>query len=834
MLQEPVSDPVLIFAITMVIVLVAPLLVVRLRIPGLVGLILAGAIAGPSVLGLLERDDTFELLGTVGLLYLMFVAGVSLDLAKFAKLRGLSIGFGTASFVVPQMLALVVGMKLLGFGLPESLLLGSIVGSHTLLAYPIVDRLGIAENRGMVMAMGATIVTDLLSLVILAIVVASVAGDTTVGFWVQFVGVVAIWAAAVIVLLPRLGTWFFRNVRQGPALDFGFLMVALFVTAWLAGVVGLAPIIGAFMAGLLMNRLVPPQSPLMTRIKFVGDALLIPFFLISVGLLIDVRVLFSSLSLWGLALVFTALVVVGKTIAAKGTQLVVKQSASEGWTVAGLTIPQAAATLAVTLVGFEIGLFSEVIVNAVVVMILLTSLLGPSLVEKFGRQVALEEERKPTDPADAPQRILVPLANPETAGALMDVALSIRDKDGGQPVYPLTVAREGVGEEAAVAASEKLLGHAVVHAASADVPVVPLTRVDHNIARGIMRAVRERRISTVVIGWNGESTARAMVFGSVLDQFLEESRAMVFVNRLIHPLAATQRVVLLVPPYIQREQGFASALAAIKTMTARSGANLVVLAVERAVPEVEEWIKRTDPEVSYKVIPVPTWSELISMLEGRVRELDLVCLLSVRRGTLAWRPSLMRTPSIIARQYPEHDFITVYLSEEVTERLAAAPSTSRDEEIPELPLDHVSVGLDNGSVEEVFTELITRATHEQPGLRDRVVRALSSYHGDYAPELSPGIAFYHLHTDEVEDRHLFLGVSRHGVSLPQTSQPAHVVILLLVPARMNAETYLKELALTAHLVHREGLVESLRGASTAEEARAILLGQMQAPSETPA
>jgi Kef-type K+ transport system membrane component KefB/nucleotide-binding universal stress UspA family protein len=828
----PVTDPVLIFAIAMAIILGAPLLMARLRLPGLVGMILAGAVVGPSVLGLLERDQTFELLGTVGLLYLMFVAGVSIDLAQFSKMKGRSVAFGTVSYAIPAALALGVGVYLLGWDLPSAILLGSIVGSHTLLAYPIADRLGITENKGIITAMGATMVTDILSLVALAVVVASVGGDTSAGFWLRFGGLVAVWSAAVVLLLPRAGRWFLRNVKHGAAVDFSFLMAALFLTAWLAGVVGLAPIIGAFLAGLMMNQFVPAQSPLMTRIKFVGDALFIPFFLVSVGMLIDVRVLFSSVALWGLALTFTALVVVGKGGAAKLMQLVFRQSAVEGWTVAGLTIPQAAATLAVTLVGFEVGLFTETVVNAVVVMILLTSILGPSLVERFGREVALQDRDRPYEPGEAPQRILVPLANPETAPALMDVALAIRDATADQPVYPLSVVRAGPEEAAAVAASEKLLAHAVVHAAAADVPVSPATRVDHNAARGIIRAVREQRISTVIIGWNGETSARAMVFGSVLDQFLEESQAMVFVSRLIHPLASQRRVLLLVPPYAEREAGFGPALAAVKTMTARAGMTLRVLAPADAVDDLRSRIEQTDPEAAFRMQPLDAWSDLVAELDNTVKEGDLLCLISVRRGTVAWRPGLLRLPRLLASRFANHDSITVYLSEEETEQLATAAAATPapdDERLPDLTPDQITLGVDAGDLVGVLRQTLAPAFPDDPERAAELAARVAAQHHDYAPELAPGLAFYPLHSDAVDTSRLFVGVARDEVVLPHTSRPARVVLVLLAPLAMAPAEYLRQLSLTAHLAHREGVVERLTEADSPQEVRAVLLGEVRQP-----
>ena len=382
-LPFPITDPVLVFGMVMLIIFTAPLLFRRYKIPGIIGLILFGAIVGPSAIGLLERDATMVLLGTVGLIYLMFMAGLSIDLNQFNKLKSKSLIFGLFSFFLPQLMALVVGLYLLGYSMESTLLLGSIVGSHTLLAYPLARRLGITKNKAVTMAMGGSIVTDLISLVVLAIVMASLGGSLDGYFWFKFVTMMLLYGASVLYLLPRIGRWFFRNVQNDSSTEYAFLLCCLFVSAALAQAIGLAPIIGAFLAGLALNNLVPENSTSMLRIQFVGDALLVPFFLISVGMLVDFSVLISSLEVWVYAFVFTSLVLVGKIGAAWIVHAIFRHSKTEFGVVAGLTTPQAAATLAVTLVGFEAGLFSQNAVNAVIVMILITCIIGPMLVENY-------------------------------------------------------------------------------------------------------------------------------------------------------------------------------------------------------------------------------------------------------------------------------------------------------------------------------------------------------------------------------------------------------------------------------------------------------------------
>ncbi len=822
----PVTDPVLIVAITMGILLVGPLLFERFRIPGLVGLIALGAVAGPSVTGLLERDATFVLLGTFGLLYLMFTAGVTLDLAEFARQRGRALAFGALSFAAPMGLALVAGPRVLGYGLPAAALLGSIVGSHTLLALPLAGRLGVAKNRALVIATGATLVTDLLSLLVLAVVQGVESGDAGPAFWLAFAGKAAVWAVAVLWLLPKAARAFFRRVRREDDAAFAFLLAAVFLSAWAADLAGLAPIIGAFLAGIALNRLIPKRSPLMTRLRFVGDAILVPFFLVSVGLLVDVRVLGSG-EVWGLALLFTALVIVGKGGAALLGIPLFGFSGDEGMTVAGLTIPQAAATLAVTLIGFDIGLFGQSTVNAVVLLIVLTCLIGPSLVQAFGRKVALAEADRPYEPARAPERILVPLSNPETAEDLMELALLLRSPQSEEPIYPLAVARGGQDEAARVADAEKLMERAVLHATAASVPCVPTVRIDDNAIGGISRAARELRASEVVAGWNGQITPGALVFGRVIDGVLAESRAMAIVARLVAPLAAARRLVVLAPPLVYREVGFARAARVLKVLASQKGLRVVVFATETDAPEVEARFAEARPEAAVEVHSVEDWSRSVRALDGLVQTGDVLVSLGVRSGAVAWRPALQRLPRVLARRFPALDLLSVTLSEAEVVPLVAEAVNGDGVDALALTAEHVTLDVPPGTPGAMLRRVLYAGFPDHPRRAADLADALAGADSDGAPEVMPGVVFYHAHTGAVEEPMTLVGVCPRGATLPHTGGPAHVLLVLLAPATMAPEAYLRQLAVTAQLVRSEATVEALLAAGTPQEAHAALVATLR-------
>ncbi|AXJ00460.1 transporter, CPA2 family [Cyclonatronum proteinivorum] len=804
----PINDPVLIFAIVMLIILLAPMVVQRLKIPGLVGTILAGTIVGPSVLGLLERDDTIILLGTVGLLYLMFMAGLSIDLNKFEKNRNKSVAFGLISFLIPQLAALPVGMLLLDFSLASSLLLGSIVGSHTLLAYPIANRIGITKNTGVTMAMGGTIVTDMFSLLILAIVANSLSDATGFTFWLTFALLVVGYTALILLGLPVLGRWFFKNVRNQTNTEYVFMIALLFISAFLADVVGLAPIIGAFLAGLTLNRLVPESGTLMSRVQFVGNAYFIPFFLISVGMLVDVRVMAESWEVWAQTGAFVALVVFGKSLAAKITQWIYKMSPAEGWTIAGLTIPQAAATLAVTLVGFEIGLLSQTSVNAVVLMILITCLIGPSLVERFGRQVALQEASAQYNPQDAPERILVPLANPQTAEALMDIAMIIRRSNSSEPLFPLTVARssENADTDARVAESEKMLSHAVVHAAAAETPVIPVTRIDMNISNGITRAIRELRISHVVIGWNGEISARQLIFGTVLDQLLDESKQLIMVSKVVHPINITERIFLVVPPYLDRETGFTGAVGTIKNMVNEIGASLVVVTSRNNHKTMREIISNKDPEIEAEYITLNEWSDLLK--DERIQfkdEEDLLILLSTRNGTVSWDANLERLPRIIAQNYPDVNFLTIYPAEVSSDENAhnyVAFDSMQD--IPDIHNENVNFELDDMDARQALRELMSKRFSANPVELTEIIDKVLTQETDNLPGELPGVVLTKSRSVNVEKPTLFLGISPNGIEYPDIEEKVKLLFVLITPASHSTQRNIRTLGNIARLLgHRK-------------------------------
>ncbi|WP_114575554.1 cation:proton antiporter [Saliphagus sp. LR7] len=640
-LATPVGDPIAIFFLAIVAFLVAPAVLDYARLPGIVGIILAGAVVGPNGLAILERGETVVLLGEVGLLYLLFLAGLEIDVARFVESRSRSVAFGLLSFLVPQAVGTVAGVALFGMSLPGAALFASIFASHTLLAYPVASRLGLADRESVVATIGGTVVTDTIALLLLAVVVAADAGTLGLAFWLRLGVGVAGFFAVVWLAVPRLSRAFFaRGGREGVS-DYLFVLAVVFGSALLAEVVGIEPIVGAFLGGLAINRQIPHRGPLMNRIEFVGNALFIPFFLLSIGMLVDVRVLVAGSETLLLAAFLIVATLATKWAAAWIAGAAFGYSSAERMTMFGLSLGQAAAALAIVLVGVRIELFDDAVLNATVLLILAMSVVSPTVVDRYGREMAGEGgpagDRTPT----AGDRLLLALSpSADHAEGLVELALSLRDPGG--TLSALTVVPPGRSVERNVEAASEALEDVADHAAAADAPMGTRTRVDHGVPAGLERAAVEDRASAILVGWDGRAGRRRTI-GRTVDRLLAGSDRQVVVARVREPIAATAAVTVVLPAGIEGEWGFPAAARSAKRIAAAANAPVSVLLVggESGLEPFE----RVDPELPAAFERVG-WDDLPEAL-GEDGERTTV-LLSPRPGAPGWSSELEALPATIA------------------------------------------------------------------------------------------------------------------------------------------------------------------------------------------
>lgn len=811
LLTLPITEPVAFFALMLGIILLVPMLFERLRLPGLVGLILAGMVIGPNGLHLVNRSNSVILLATIGLLYVMFIAGLEIDLAQFKKYRQRSIALGLLSFALPQAMGTAAGLAL-GFGWMGALLLGSVLASHTLLAYPSVSRLGLGKRLAVTTAVGGTILTDLLALLVLAIVASGVGGTLGAWFWLKLGGSLAVYIGGVLWLVPRLGQAYFKHVGPRREQEFLFVLAVMFAVAFLAKVAGIEAIVGAFLAGLTLNRFLPEHSPLMLRVQFVGNALFIPFFLLATGMLVDVRVLASDPSTWLLATAMTGIVIVGKFLSSWLAGAWQGYSADERWLMFGLTVPQAAATLAATLTGHKLGLFSMGAVNAVIMMILITCILGPAVVQRYGRRLVRANAVEPLRVDEAPERILVPFANPASAESLMDLALALRSPDQAEPVIPLMVVRpEALDTQAQVALAERHLAHAVMYAASADVPAVPKTRIGLNVASVIQQTIAETRSSILVLGWNGDRSLKAQIFGNVIDQTIASGSTLTVVARLMGPLVTVAEVVIVVPPHSARHPGFLAAARVVMRLAKRLAKPVAIWDVGPGDGEGEglSRLRALAPDLTLGRRRWPSWEALSAGVASRIPAEVLFILVSAREGDISWQPALEKLPRAFS-EAPGRSFLVVYPPE-------LDPTDDGGAGLQPIVPRHTILRLTEGSLDAALRSLYEAG------------RGLHASTPPGTPMPSP------LWTEPVHDAvvagvrapgwpepTVVIGIHPAGVRTTLGPLPVRVFILCVTPADLPLDRQNAYIRWIARQLAEPGTLERLKVATTSSEVSSVL------------
>lgn len=788
----PFEEPVLVFATVLLLLLLVPLIGRKLRLPAVVSLLIAGIIVGPNVLNILIREGTIELLGTVGIIYIMFTAGLEVDLNGFLKHRNRSLVFGSLTFALPMTGGILLGYFLFPEQFPSdavmmgAILLGSTVASHTLLSYPTISRLGLSQNGAVTTAVGGTIITDTAALLVLAVLSAMRKGDSGLMFWTQLLGGMLVFTLFTFWAVPRLSRWFFRTAEGDGPVQFLFALSIVFVCATGAVVAGMEDIIGAFFAGLAINRLIPARSTLMDRIEFVGNALFIPIFLLSVGMLVKPSALFN-LEVAAVAAGMIAVLFITKFAAAWLSARIFRYSFDEGMVMYSLSLAQAAATLAAVFVGQQIGLFNDVIMNATIAIILVSCLVSPIIAERSGRRVALKAEDDSYTLSESPQRLLIPLANPNTTEALMAVAVMMHDPKSGEPLYPLTVALRGDegasddGLKIRVAQGEKNLERAIRAASSADLPVKPITKVELNVADGIKNAIVENRIRTVLIGWNGQATAQDRIFGSILDRLVTGVEETIFVYKHSRPVVDHKRVIVAIPSFSTRQAGFADALHEIYTLNEQLGAKLHIVTPRDSRASLERSFNAHKPAITAQWHDMDAWEQLLPALNAVVTPTDLLIFMSARPGSIAYGHDLDRLPKQLAAQFDANNFITIFPRNEF------APE---DRETLHARTRHLRrailrgqdpVQLTSQEDEGVIRELISR----MPGAidHDRVAEHVIEATRTRSLSIHRGVVFIELHDPDLNTSALITGYApadaENGVTFPTVGEPVHHVWMFI-------------------------------------------------------
>ena len=655
----PIDNPVLIFFIVLAIILLAPIVLNRFRIPHIIGLIIAGIIIGPHGLHLLARDSSFEIFGQVGILYLMFLAGIEMDIFSLIRNRKPGIIFGLLTFGIPMILGTVASHYLLHLDWLISMLLSSMFASHTLISYPIVSRYGINRYAPVTVAVAGTIFAILGSLIVFAIVTGSLSGDTSTTYWVAFVIKVIAYALFIIFVYPHLIRWFFKTYSDN-VMQFIFVLALVFLSSFIAEFIGLLSIIGAFFAGIILNRYIPSVSPLMNRLEFVGNALFIPYFLIGVGMMIDLGIIVEHPELLLVAVIMCFIAVSTKWIAAWMIQRIFHYTATDRRLIFGITSAKAAVSLAAVIVGRQLGVFDDAILNGTIIMILVTCTVSSILTERASSKIVVQlqdQESSPAESAVNEERILIPVANPATVERLVNMALLMKKPKRNTPIYALYVNDDS--KTSNQYASQRILQQASKAASAADAQLVPISRYDLNIASGILNTVKEHNISEIVLGLHHKANIVDSFFGSKIENMLRGTHKMIWITKCTTPPDTTSRIIVSVPPMAEYETGFATWIDRLANISQQIGCRIIFYAYEATIPHIEGVLMRRSDKIRHEYSKVESWDDML-LLSNVVSEDDLFVVVSARRASVSFNTDYDKLPAFLTQYFADNNLIVLY------------------------------------------------------------------------------------------------------------------------------------------------------------------------------
>lgn len=661
----PITNPSLIFFLVLVIILLAPIIMGKLRIPHIIGMVLAGVAIGQYGFNILVRDDSFELFGRVGLYYIMFLAALEMDVEGVKKNKGRLSLFGLLTFAAPFTLTFIMSEWLLGYPTIASLLLGCLMASNTLIAYPIVSRYGQQRKPSVALSVGASMLSLLVALVVLAALVASHNGQTGVLFWLWFVAKFVIYCGGLAILIPKLTRWFLRRYSDA-VMQFIFVMAMLFMSAVLSESIGLEGIFGAFLSGLILNRYIPHVSPLMNRIEFIGNALFIPYFLIGVGMFINVRLAFSDTGVLWVALAITLFGTAGKAIAAYLSALLFRLPLNtSGNMMFGLTSAHAAGAIAIIMVGMRLTtpdgsvLVTGEMLNGVVLMILLTCLISTVVTEQAAQQITLRDKEIPQEDTQDDEKMLIPMKYPEYAVRLVNLAIMMRNPKLGRGLVGLSVVYDDVDMRLNQERGQRLLEKVQQYAAAADVKMQTQVRVAANIANGIKHAFKEFRASEIIIGMHMHQEVSASFWGEFHQSLFNGLNRQIIMARLKQPLSTIRRIEVAVPSRAQFEPGFYRWLERVARLSVNLECRTIFHGRTDTLALINQYVRNRHPEMRVEFMQMDHWNEM-PRLAATIAEDHLFIVIAARKGTVSYKNALEHLPEEIQQFFSGKNIIIIF------------------------------------------------------------------------------------------------------------------------------------------------------------------------------
>jgi Kef-type K+ transport system membrane component KefB len=660
----PLQNPVLIFSLVLFIILLSPILLRKLNVPSIIGLIISGVVIGPHGFNILEKTAAIDLFSTIGLLYIMFIAGLELDLNQFKLNRNKSLTFGFLTFAIPLLIGFPVCYSFLGFDFTASLLTASMFATHTLVAYPIVSKLGISKNRAVSVAVGGTILTDTAVLILLAVIIGSNDGSLDQAFWIRLIVSLLIFSGIMFFIIPRIAKWFFRKLESEKHSHYIFVLAVVFFAAFLAEVAGVEPIIGAFVAGLSLNKLIPHSSPLMNRVEFIGNSLFIPFFLISVGMLVNISVIFQGNQALIVAGTLTVVALFSKWLAAFFTRKIFKFSRAEGQLIFGLSSAHAAATLAVILVGYKAGILNENILNGTIILILITCVVASFVSEKAAKKIVIDQNLEVSidrieDHSTLDAHFVVPSVEIADVDKLLNLAIYMKGANTKQPISILTVVPDDSVSEQKIKKMKPVLEQKLSEAKASDIDLNLVMAIDHNVASGIIRKSREILADILILSWPKKQGFLDNLLGDSFDKILAGFSKTVMFGSFSRPFTSFDQVIVVLPAFAEYETGFPSVMKKIKNLATELSLPILIYCNEQTQETLQEVSSSLGLKAKYKAYSLSDVEDFTS-LTNEIVKTDLLLFVAARKGTTSYQIGMDHFADKIEKQFPANDSILIY------------------------------------------------------------------------------------------------------------------------------------------------------------------------------
>ncbi len=657
-LTTPFQDPILSITLIFLIILLSPLILRRLRIPGIIGMIIAGVLIGENGFNLIESNN-LSLLSKIGLLYIMFLAGLEIDITEFKKNKIKSIVFGFFTFFIPLSLGYLLTRYYFDYEPLAALLLASMFSTHTLLAYPIISKQNLTKNEAVIVAIGGTLITDTAVLMLLSLITnMSGGGSIDSSFWLGMFSLFVVFIIVVLWIMPKIVRWIFKKFSFDGSIEYLFVLSILFISSLAAEFIGIESIIGAFLCGLALNRVIPFSSALMNRTVFIGNTLFIPFFLIDIGMKVNIQLVINNSEIWIFSLILILTALITKWLAAYITQKIYKYSVIERNLIFGLSSAHAAAILAVVVVGIRLGLLDDKVLNATVVLILITCFVSSFVTEIYGRKQAIKESKKTFEIQQKEQKIVVPISNPETINKLLGFAMLIYEKKSEFPIYPLSVVLESDDLNQKTNQTHINIKDSLDKATAMGIKLSVVNRVDLNIAGGIIRFAIENHCSQIILGWSYKQSGSLSLFGNIIDNVILKSSQTLFISKIVNPLRAYKRLVVVVPDKADLEEGFQSWIKSIYSLSSEISAKCLFLCSDISIEYIIQKTKKMGIKLNFDWKYFNDWKS-IENVKKHLYINDLLFVVSARTHAISYQKYFDRIPTTLENEFVKYSHILI-------------------------------------------------------------------------------------------------------------------------------------------------------------------------------